>query len=885
MPPANDPQVGVIYERDRHPAAKRFADLLDEESAGRVLCDDHIALSEALSRDWDNDAHLILYSLHDEDDNPIFARVSKRSPFVAELIQRGGAVKVWLLVFDHDLPKAQGLKQEWTEEGLGEFVQGLAQADLPPPTYWYSTLHGSRFVYVLSEPIDHLRAEAMSHAIIEQFKVAGIELDTACTDWTRLFRLPSTIREDTGERYKGMQLGPGEPLDPSTITVDTTATVVENFAEVRPYEGTMPDVDQVRELLITKSEKGREIASDWVKTAKQYLQGRDAYPVCFEDAPIDTSKGWNNGVVKLVGQIIGMTARQDNASPEGIFAILYGALEQLQIEENRTANQTEWFSKTWDIITRMWANEQAQIDAENQQREAQIIAAKAVRSELLEKIKAKRPQDVPADTEAAEAFLKQRMIASDGRLHWIMRPDASYNIKPIPDSMLVPMIRELGMEDVIETSEMRGKSWVTRSGKSILDDHATPIISVQCSSREPIAYIEGAPGYRTLHLPVHRLNPVIKPIFSADVDQWLRKFFGEKYDLGIEWMSWALEVGAPICSLNLYGAPGTGKGLFVQGLAECFEGERMNDGRVMGKFNEGLLHTPIINCDEGVPQIKSDEALTLDQAFRSFVSGGNITIRSMYQNPFSANVYPRIVFTSNDRDILKSIVGHRDLTDDDIRAIELRLLSIHVTSEAREFLTARGNYAFTAGWVHGKHKSKYTLANHILYLHEHRKPAKHGSGRLLVEGEVQTALVRGMRLRSQSAQSVLKTLVKMIESPQTKRHGLHIDDILGRVWVTPSGVVQYIETALAGIEQAITLPRSGQILRQFAPSQIDEISKSTPPGAQRGRWVEIDLGLLYEETERYGMTNTRLTKLLMLQPDGLHKIATVAAHTEQASHD
>jgi len=884
MPPDSDPIIGVIFERDRHPAAKCFADLLDQEKAALVLCDDHVPLSEALTRDWDKDAHFILYSLHDEEDNPVFARVSKRSPFVGELIQRGGAVKVPILVFDHDLPKSEGLKQEWTEEGLGEFVQGLAQADLPPPTYWYSTLHGSRFVYTLTKPITHTHAEALCRAIIEQFSRAGIELDTQCTDWTRLFRLPSTIREDSGERYAYQLLGPGDLFDPDTIPVDLTA-VAENFAEVKPYEGDMPDADEVRGLLVTTTEKGREVPSDWVRTAKQYLQGRDAYPVCFEDAPIDTSKGWNNAVVKLVGQIVGMTARQETASPEGIFAILYGALEQLQIEEQRTANQTEWFSKTWDIIARMWANEQAQIEADNKVREAQIIAAKAVRGELLEKIKTQRPQDVPADPEAAEEFLKQRMIASDGRLHWIMRPDASYNIKPISDSMLVPMIRELGMEDVIETSEMRGKSWVTRSGKAILDDHATPVIGVRCSSSEPVAYIEGAPGYRTLHLPVHRLNPAIKPIFSGAVDEWLRKFFGDKYELGIEWLSWCLEVGSPICALNLYGAPGAGKGLLVQGLAECFEGERMNDGRVMGKFNEGLLHTPIINCDEGVPQIKSDEALALDQAFRSFVSGGNITIRSMYQNPFTANVYPRIIFTSNDRDILKSIVGHRDLTDDDIRAIELRLLSINVTSAAREFLTARGNYKYTAGWVHGKNKSQYTLANHIRHLFEYRKPSKHGSGRLLVEGEVQTALVRGMRLRSQSAQTVLKCLVKMIESPQTKRHGLHVDDVLGRVWVTPSGVVQFIEGPLAGFEQSLTLPRAGQILRQFSSSTSSELEKTTPPGGQRGRWAEIDLALLFEETERYGMQNTRIKKLLSLQPDGTNKIAIASAHAEPEPHD
>jgi hypothetical protein len=258
----------------------------------------------------------------------------------------------------------------------------------------------------------------------------------------------------------------------------------------------------------------------------------------------------------------------------------------------------------------------------------------------------------------------------------------------------------------------------------------------------------------------------------------------------------------------------------------------------------------------------------------------------MYQNPFTANVYPRIVFTSNDRDILRSIVGHRDLTDDDIRAIELRLLSIRVTAAAREFLTGHGNYSFTAGWVHGKQTSKYVLANHIRFLYENRRPSKNSSGRLLVEGEVDTTLVRGMRLRSASAQTVLKALVKMLESPGPQRPGLHITED-GRVWITPSGLVQFVDGALVGKWEPITLPRAGQVLRQFASQELSEqrVNKTCPPGAQRGRWIEVDLGLLFEESERYGMQNERIERLLRTQPDGNLKVEMAKAHLEPLSND
>lgn len=869
--PAPDPIVGVIFNRDKHPGASTLAELSRPDTASLVLCDEHIALSEAMAREWDADAHVVMYTLVDEDGGPCYARANKRAPIAAELAKLGGRIDVTTLLFDYDLPKnPDGSKAVWSEEGLGEFVQVLAGADLPSPTYWYTTLHGCRFVYVLAAPVSHLVAEPLCAELMARFASAGVQLDPACKDWTRLFRLPGATREDSGSRFSQDAmfrfLGDGPVLDASTIEV--TAASQEKFAQVVPYSADMPDPDECRALVVKKATNGREVPTDFAREAQKYLQGREAFAVCFEDGKVDVSQGWNNGVTRLVGQVVGMTARIESATPEAVFALLVPGLQQLQADEDQGAAATQWLPKAWDITCRMWASEQAQIQAANEERERSVQRARGVREEILAKIVQEQPTAVPQSREDAEEWLRQRMVASDGRNHYVMRPDSTYNVRPCGDSMLVPMIRELGMEDVIETNELRGKSWVPRSAQSILNDHATPITSVSCSSRDRFAYIDGEQGARVLHLPVHRLNPRLAAggRYDARVQEWLEAMAGDKADLLVEWLSWALDVTAPICALNLYGASGAGKGMLAQGLAECFEGERSNDGRALGKFNEGLLHSPIINCDEGLPAIQSDESLPIDQAFRAFVSGGRLTIRSMYRDPFNASVYPRILFTGNDRDMLRSIVGHRDLTDEDVRAIEVRLLSLEIHAKARDLLTSRGNYSYTSGWVGGREPSKYVVANHIAWLYANRTPSQRGSNRLLVEGEVQTSMVRAMRLRTQASQAVLKAIVRMIESPSCPR-GLHVEG--GYAWVSASGVVDYIGSPMSMIAERVSLSKAAAVLRQFSSLEYDGATqKRRPKGQERGRWVEVNLAVIFEEGLRYGMACERIERLLRTQPGG-----------------
>jgi len=860
-----------VFTSKRVPGLKRLADLQNEEIlplAASVNLTEGIDLEEALHREWDTDAHFVMYAADDGAGEEMYARINKGA-FVPQLEQAGGRVVVRVLVFDHDLPRdADGEKQEWSAESLDEFLGSLQEAlgtSNLEPTWWYTTLHGSRFVYVLTEPVAPLDAEAMMLGIMDEFRKRGIELDDACKDWTRMFRLPHVEREGHG-RYESMLLGPGPELDPGGVPRGVVQAA-EAIGEVDQYVGEMPTPDEVAELLEETKENGRKYKTELVKRAKIMLQGRDVEGIVFEHKPIvrgDTN--WNNQVLRAVSSVVGMMSEEACTSPEGVYALLHSAIEQLQDREMRGANETDWFATTWDMICRIWAKEDAKLAARRAEHEARQAQADVQRESLLDQLRAARPGDVPADEEEAKSQ------------HYVMRPNGDYNINPCPDSLLIPMIRRLGMEDIIPVTEIVGKSLKMRSTRDLLADHAMPIVDIEASALAEVAFIDGEPGYDKLHIPVHRLNPRLEARYDARVDEWLEALGGEQADRLKEWLGHALDVKRAICALNLYGAPGTGKGMLAAGLAECFESMRPNDHKALGQWNGGLLENPVVNCDEGVPTISSGEALSLDQAFRSLVTGGNVTIRKMRTDPFSARIYPRILFTSNDRDIIRSIVGNRDLTDDDTEAIEMRLLSIEVSDAARRLLTSHGNFAYTRGWIAGDRPSQLVLANHIMWLYDHREESQTGSGRLLVEGDVSTRLVKDLRLTTRGAETVLRVLVKLISQAHggSNADAIQIQD--KGVFVTAAGVQAFAEANMM-VPGGITLKAAGAQLRRFAhepEEQNGKVKKQTIEG-KRGRWFELDLEIVYEQALIHGMNADQVRRLLCEQRGGEERAEAIEA--------
>jgi len=864
-----DPEIGVILRRDAHPGARTLEELSDPLTGCRFLCDERMPLSAALAREWAEDAHLLQYRLEDETGQLVFARANKAgAPIGHQLAKIGGRIACSIVCLDHDLSG----HREWSDPD--EPLAWLAS--IPPdlqPTSWYSTLHGSRLVYVLVAPVDRLEAEGLARGLVDAWAAAvpgGLPGAASCVDWTRVFRLPRTVRSDSGQPFwldERFYLVDGGPeLDPTSMAHQVPRHDSAPSASAAPYRGGMPDEAACRAELQELGRAGRPVMTDFSREARRWLRGRESFAVAFEDAPLDPARledGWNNATLYYVGQVVSMLAHLDSATPEGCFALLRPALEQLSVSD---IDRRDWEEIGWDMVARMWGVEEARLTDERAARDRSEETGREARLEIAAAVRVAAPEEVPGDAAGAEAWVSTRMIASDGTHHYVMRRDGSYNLSAVGDSMLIPMIRELGMEDAIPTRHLRGQKLVFRSAQDVLSEHAVPVVQVRCSARERIARVDGPDGERILRVPIHRLNPRVRPAFSADVDEWLRALFGESYGAGVDWLSHSLSTASPICALNLHGSSGSGKALLCQGLSECFEKESPNDGRAMDRFNVGLLRSPVIWCDEGVPQIRGLGS-TADQVFRSLVAGGTLQIEGKMRDIIVADLYPRMVFASNDRDIMRAIVGARDLTEEDVRAIEVRLLSIHVGPDARRLLDSKGNYAHTRGWVAGDGPSRYVIANHVAFLHEHRTPSRSSSGRFLVEGETRTELVRDLCLRSDASQAVLRSLARMLDS-QAARDGLHLQE--GRAWVTVSCVTDYME--LQSLGRNVTMPQVGQVLRRFSSDPLNPeeyVPVKQPPGApKKGRWIELDLAAILEECLRYGMASSRVESLLRVRDGG-----------------
>ena len=874
-----DPTIGVLLSREGARGARSLDDLT--ASPGAFVCDEGLPLSEALAREWERDAHLQLYRAVDEDGDPAYVRISKRSAFPNELTRAGGRIEVPILCLDWD-HRPNGEHVEWPDADAPLAWLASLPDGPPAPTVWYSSLRGARLVYVLTRPVSGPEAEAMTLALVERWAAAGVAFDRRCADWTHLFRLPRTTRVDSGlpfwrdDRFYIVDGGP--ELDPDSLPREEVECAAE-YAATAPYEGDRPTPEDCRALLEARSSRGTVVMSDLCREARRWLAGRESFAVAFEDAKLDPNRlaeGWNSCVLFYVGQVCSMLAHVEVASPEGCYALLRPALEQLSAEDEQGGK--DWEAIGWDMVRRMWSVEESKLAAERAALEVEARRGAEARKEILQAAREGSPEEIPADEAQAEGWLNRRMIASDGHRHYVMRKDGSYNLNAVPSSMLVPLIRDLGMTDVMNIRKQVGQRLAYKSPEEILAEYATPVSSVRCSVRQKVACIEGSVGERILRVPIHRLNRKLRPAFSVEVGEWLSELFGAQYEAGLDWLAHALDVGRPICALNLYGTPSSGKGMLCQGISECFELEAPNDGRAMDRFNVGLLRSPVIWCDEGVPLIKGLGS-TVDQVFRTLVAGGTVQIEGKMRDVIVADLYPRVIFASNDRDIVRAIVGTRDLAEDDVRAIEQRLLSVNVGPGARRLLEAKGGYSYTRGWVAGDAPSRYVVANHVAFLHGSRRPSTHTTGRFLVEGELRTELVRDMRLRSDAATTLVRALARMLETP-TPRKGLHVSG--GHAWVTVSAVTDYIEQQAFHLKMSMSQVSSS--LKQLTIVELDEkgyVKPSRPGGCrEKGRWLELDLPALLEECRRYGMACDRMEDLILMRPGGAGDVVEAAMAAE-----
>jgi hypothetical protein len=151
-----------------------------------------VDLLHALETDYSTDAHFAVY------------RTPNGRRLTGDALDRGLAVELHAVAFDIDCAATHGSSEpasnEWRKELRAKVVR---MADHHPSPYYYETKGGARIVYVQHEPTT-LRTQADAQKWSQHHAIAiaylrrryGIEADSSCRDWTRLYRLPRTVRTE-----------------------------------------------------------------------------------------------------------------------------------------------------------------------------------------------------------------------------------------------------------------------------------------------------------------------------------------------------------------------------------------------------------------------------------------------------------------------------------------------------------------------------------------------------------------------------------------------------------------------------------------------------------------------------------------------------------------
>lgn len=153
-----------------------------------------VSFEEAFEREWDFDAHFVTYDVPTLE---TFPRLRKVGTTLEDLRKAGHTVYQTMHALDYDTPG----HTPWEPEQLIEFrtrveTAGALDSMLVAWQVYYATRAGARFVYVLKDPIPvGPESEAMHRSLVRAWGQRGIELDPACSDWTRYFRLPKVVRE------------------------------------------------------------------------------------------------------------------------------------------------------------------------------------------------------------------------------------------------------------------------------------------------------------------------------------------------------------------------------------------------------------------------------------------------------------------------------------------------------------------------------------------------------------------------------------------------------------------------------------------------------------------------------------------------------------------
>lgn len=828
-------------------------------------------IEEVIEQEHATDAHFICYALRSGDEMP---RVNKVC--LPQIRAAGDDLLLRLAAVDIDRVPHEPWRDAEEAWDFLAMLQDYAEGLWAPGAKWryaYTSKQGARLVYVLDRALSPEDWEVFVAGLVLELKSEFPGADEHCGDWTRSFRLPHVVRDgvrQSGEPWFGMLRQPGVVYPVGKLPERRVASV-QQALDVPEFKHKKPTIDEAAALLVRIASNGRQCESHWLRNAKTALKNESYYPALFEHVPLAPKGGRDDALIECVGSIVSLLHGKYGTTPDRIYAIVLDAALGFIPD----AGTPDWTDSLWQKIGYVWSREEAKAEVRRKEEAKKQASTTTLIHRIIEGMRewCDDPRlyesiDGSISSDAID-FILSHFIAMtpSGKDIYLLGPDGRFIQQALAPSAVVPKINQVyGPDNGIVPTVVQTPTGVrTLSHVDIINAHATIVSHVEHrAAGEEGGVIESVDEpWARLSLASFSRNPVLVPTFDPAVDEWLRLFFGENYDLAARWIAWAIafEEG-PICALSILGPPGTGKTLLAEGLKETLRRPKASlFSDVTGDWQYDLADSPFVFADENIEEAvgRSHPA----DVFRRIIGrSSEMRANKKFASPISVATDVRVLFTSNNYNLMRMLATKRELSPEDRAALAMRLLHVETTDEAAEWLKANGGRKYTRGWISDGRSSDYRVAKHFLHLHEARESFGRGD-RLLVEGNMSPKAMNELRLHSGSMDRVVQAVIQMVNAAPLSATRKELRIVGDRIYVLPSDVHRHIIENLNQPNVRISQVREllASLVANDTVNGLGTVRALTLDGDRR-RWYSPDTRFLYDVGVQYGWDIERIGRIL-----------------------
>lgn len=741
-------------------ACKSLGRAIKKGEAPKYL--DRMTLEEALETHFESPALFCSYYVDGEEKLPRLANADERL-----IKSKGGQIFISCLAIDYDRPKVDGKKSPWNDaEEPWDLLAKLSDTKELWPTVFYTTKHGARLIYVLKRAITPHEAGLAYAKLLERLLELGIEGDENTKDWTRLFALPFITKwelDDEGQTISTEPLWNNdtifcETFPDYTLNPDVLLHTTTDF-EPCVIEGQVPDANACAKLLWKDT-----TMTPGHKRAKELLKNNSFGAYLFDGHGCDFVPGQRDSKINIMVWTVVRSLfdrkGMEEIGPEFPYAIMQRGVAQMAPDADEP--DKDWTSVLWDKTCRIWeqtVDEAELLTLSDEEIEKQAFAG--WKDQLRQDGVSIQGLLARSGIKSEIALMKRHLILLSKSDCYLLDATGHYRPRPTATAGLHGAIEGMGLGRLYSLEQFGVR--VTEQDLKRACGYPVDMICGKLG-QENARVIGLGTDYASLLVPTYFLKP-IEPIFVPVVDAWLRAFAGEHYERLADWIGHCQDVPKPICALSLTGPANVGKTFFAELIGALFGPGNKNNEHVFGQWNFNLRDNPVIHIDEDLDSLKGQR---VDGKFRTFVTGGNLTLSQRNVDERSYEVYPRVIVAANELEALHAIVTSRDLGADSLDALAQRILHIEVQGDAAKLL----HRDFTGNWLND---DKLAL-HHFSWLYANRlRPSNWaGMGRFVVEGDRHSEMLQEAQFSSPIIEAVQRTLIKAAESSGNLGEGIDI---------------------------------------------------------------------------------------------------------------